>query len=156
MAGHSVSVRRELLAEPPVVWAIVTDIDRANKTLTAVEKVERVSGTGFDVGTKWRETRRMLGRLETEDMEVLESQPPNRAVIGSESNGTSYRTEIELLPSSLGTTLIFTFHAEPGKAGMGQKMMFAVLGNAGVKAAKASLEQDLADIGNVIERRMRK
>lgn len=156
MAGHTVSVKREVLAEPLVVWNTVTDIENADKILTAVEKVERLAGVGFDEGTRWRETRRVMGRSESEEMWVVEAEAPRRAVIAAESNGTAYRTVMEFKPSSLGTTLVFTFTAETSSAGAGQKLMFAVLGKAGVKAAKASLEADLADIAKAIERRTRR
>jgi carbon monoxide dehydrogenase subunit G len=156
MAGHTVTVKREVLAEPATVWAVVADIDRADKILTAVDKVERLAGTGFEVGTRWLETRRVMGKAETEEMWVLESEAPRHAVIAAESNGTLYRTAIEVRPSSMGTTLVFTFSAETAGAGRGQKVMFALLGKAGVKAAKSSLEQDLADIAKAIERRARR
>jgi hypothetical protein len=156
MAGHTITVKREVLAEPLVVWNTVTDIDNAAKILTAVERVERIAGDGFEVGTRWRETRRLMGRSETEEMWVAEVDAPRRAVIAAESNGTAYRTVMDFKPSSLGTTLVFSFTAETSGAGAGQKLMFAVLGKASIKAAKASLEVDLADIAKAIERRTRR
>lgn len=156
MAGQTITVQREVLAEPLAVWNIVTDIDRASKVLGSVEKIERLEGEGYDVGTRWRETRRELGRLATEEMWVTEAVAPTRTVVASESGGTLYSTVIECRPSSLGTTLVFTFKATTDNAGFGQKLMFALIGKAGVKAAKSALERDLADIASAVEHRARR
>lgn len=156
MAGQTITVQREILAEPLAVWNVVTDIDRANKVLTAVEQTERLAGDGFDVGTRWLETRREMGRAETEEILVTEAVAPSRAVVASESSGTTYSTVIECRPSSLGTTLVFTFKATTDNAGLGQKMIFAVIGKVGVKAAKAALQRDLADIASAVEHRARR
>lgn len=156
MAGQSITVQREILAEPLAVWNIVTDIDRADKVLKAVEKIERLEGDGYDVGTRWRETRREFGRLATEEMWVTEAVAPTRTVVASESAGTLYTTVIECKPTSLGTALVFTFKATTDDAGLGQKLMFAVIGKVGVKAAKSALERDLADIAAAVEHRARR
>lgn len=153
MAAQTVSVQREILAEPLAVWNTVTDIDRAPKVLTAVEKTERLAGDGFEVGTRWQETRRVMGRLATEEMWVTEAVAPVRAVIASESEGTTYTTAIDFKPSSLGTMLVFTFEASTANAGVGQKLLFALIGKAGVKAAKSAFERDLADIVEAVEHR---
>jgi hypothetical protein len=156
MAGQTVTVRREILAEPLAVWNVVTDIDRAARILTAVEKTERLAGGDFEVGTRWAETRREMGRVATEEMWVTEAVAPTRAVIASEAGGVRYSTVIECQTSSLGTTLVFTFVAATENAGVGQRLLFALIGKAGVKAAKSALERDLADIAAAVEHRARR
>lgn len=152
MAGQSVTVEREVMADPQVVWRVVTDLDRSHHILSAVERVERIEGTGFDAGVRWRETRRFLGRDDTQEMYVIEAQAPHRAVIGSESDGITYRTVIEVKPNWMGTTLVFTFAAEAIAASMGKKLMMATVGKTGMKSAKAALTQDLEDIARYAEK----
>jgi carbon monoxide dehydrogenase subunit G len=151
MAGHTVKVQRDILAEPAEVWAVLTDLDRFAKVLTSVDLVERVSGTGFEVGTRWRETRRMFGKSATEEMWVAAIEPPTRMVVRAESKGTVYETVFELAPSSLGTRLSVTFGAETTDASAGQKLTWALMGPLGAKATKSALEQDLADIAIAVE-----
>ena len=59
MSGHRVTRVRNTTAEPTAVWAVLTDIDYAARTLSGISAVERVEGTGYEVGTRWRETRRL-------------------------------------------------------------------------------------------------
>lgn len=156
MAGQSITVSRDVRADPPVVWSIVTDLDRAHRILTSVERVERIEGEAYEVGTRWRETRRVFGRDETQELQVVEAAPPHRAVIVSESDGMAYRTEIQCESSWVGTLLQFTFTAEPTTAGLGKKVMFATLGKAGIKGAKTMLEQDLEDIVRYVDKSIRR
>jgi carbon monoxide dehydrogenase subunit G len=151
MAGHTVRVQRDILAEREDVWAVLTDLERFSKVLTSVDLVERVSGTGFEVGTRWRETRRMFGKSATEEMWVSALDAPSRMVVQAESKGTLYETVFELAPSSLGTRLSVTFGAETSEASAGQKLSWALLGPLGAKATKSALEQDLADIAMAVE-----
>jgi carbon monoxide dehydrogenase subunit G len=156
MAGHTVRVQRDILAEPAEVWAVLTDVERFSKVLTSVDLVERVSGTGFEVGTRWRETRRMFGKSATEEMWVAEVEAPSRIVVHAESKGTRYETVFDLTPSSLGTRLSVTFGAETSEASAGQKLSWALMGPLGAKATKSALEQDLADIARAVESNSRR
>lgn len=151
MAGHTVRVQRDIVAEPAEVWAVLTDLERFSKVLTSVDLVERLSGPGFGVGTRWRETRRMFGKVATEEMWVSELEPPARMVVQAQSKGTVYVTVFDLAPSSLGTRLAVSFGAETTEASAGQKISWALMGPLGAKATKSALEQDLADIARAVE-----
>lgn len=152
MAQQTISVEREVMAEPQIVWRVITDLDRAHHILTSIERIERLDGIGYAQGTRWRETRRMFGREETQEMWVEVAEPPNRTVVVSESDGMKYTTEITCSPSWMGTILAFTFTVEAKDAGVGKKLMLATLGKAGIKGAKAALEQDLEDVARYAER----
>lgn len=151
MAGHTVRVQRDIIAEAGDVWSVLTDLDRFAKVLTAVDQVERVSGDGFGPGVRWRETRRMFGKASTEEMWVEEMDAPSRMVVRAESKNTVYETVFELAPTGLGTRLSVTFGAETGQASAGQKLSWALMGPLGAKATKSALEQDLEDIAMAVE-----
>lgn len=150
MAGQ-VRVQRDIIAEPPEVWMVLTDLDRYPKVLTSVDAVERLEGVGFEVGTRWRETRRMYGKVATEELWVADIDPGRRVVVHTEAKGTVYEAVYEVLPSSLGTRLVITYGAETSKASAGQRLALAVMGPLGSKAVKASLEQDLVDFAAAVE-----
>ncbi|MDI9916454.1 SRPBCC family protein [Rhodococcus sp. IEGM 1379] len=44
------------------VWKVVTDLDGAVDTLAGVTHIERLAGEGYAVGTRWRETRKMMAK----------------------------------------------------------------------------------------------
>ena len=153
MAGQRVEVQRDILAEAVEVWAVLTDLDRTPKVLRSVESVQRVSGHGYDVGVSWIEQRRLFGKVETETLTISLVDPPRRAVHESSSNGTRYRTEYSLHPSSLGTRLRVEFSAEIESASTAKRVAWAVFGKLGAKATKQALDEDLEDIALAVESR---
>ena len=156
MAGHTVRAQRDILAEPAEVWAVITDLERLARALNSVESIERLEGTGFAPGVSWRETRRMLGKLDSEVMTVAAVEPVSVVVLHAQSKGSTYETRYELAPSSLGSRLSIAFGAETSQASAGQKLAWAVLGPLGAKAAKAALEKDLEDIALAVETHYRR
>ena len=70
MPGHSVRAERTIAAPPERVWEIITDLDFAAEVMSAIVKVERLEGEGYEVGVRWRETRRMFGREELTAVEA--------------------------------------------------------------------------------------
>lgn len=151
MAAHKVEAQRDILAEAAEVWAVLTNLDRTPKVLRSVERVERVSGQGYDVGVTWIEDRRLFGRTETETLTITLADPPRRAVHESAGQGTRYRTEYSLHPSSLGTRLRVEFSAEMRATSATKRMAWAVFGKLGAKATKQALDDDLEDIANAVE-----
>ena len=139
------------MAEPHEVWRVLTDLDRAPKVLTSVVSVERLEGDGYDVGVAWRETRRMFGKEESEDMWVTHAVAPHTATVAAHSRGTHYETVFRCEPSSLGTTLHVDFTAQSAGRGVGQRLAMAVFAKAGMKATQNALRQDLEDIAKAVE-----
>ncbi|WP_061964928.1 SRPBCC family protein [Demequina aurantiaca] len=151
MAGHKVEVAREILAAPEQVWAVLTDIDAAPKVLSSVVSVERVGGPDYDVGTRWRETRRMFGKVEIEEMWVTEAIEPRSTTIVADSGGTRYTTVFTCVPSELGVELSVEFSASTPHPKLGQRVGWAVFGKIGMKATENALKQDLEDIATAAE-----
>ncbi|GAA2640274.1 hypothetical protein GCM10010307_40310 [Streptomyces vastus] len=75
MTGRSVVVERRIAAGQRRVWEALTDLGGMDRVLSSVSKVEILTDGTFDVGTRWRETRRMFGRDATEEMWVTASEP---------------------------------------------------------------------------------
>ncbi|WP_241566021.1 SRPBCC family protein [Prescottella agglutinans] len=59
MSSNEIRLHHVVDATPAAVWTVLTEIDRDAETLSGVSRVERVAGSGYEVGTRWRETRRM-------------------------------------------------------------------------------------------------
>ncbi|WP_082097286.1 SRPBCC family protein [Demequina silvatica] len=153
MVGHSVSVEREIAATVERVWEIITDLDYAAEVIPAIVSLERLAGEGYEVGVRWRETRKMWGREETEEMEVVASEAPRTTSIHAESRGTRYLTVYTLEPTGSGTRLVCDFSAETPDPGPAQRIGWFVFGRAGMRATRKALDQDLAHIAAAAEGR---
>lgn len=152
MAKSSVVVERLILAPPTAVWAALTDIRGWQDMLGGVEKVEVLTAGDFGVGTRWRETRRMLGKQATAEMHVTASEPPARYVVEADSHGTRYVSEFRLLDAGpQATTVRLTFSAEPPGGLTG--LLARVLGGLGARAVRKEIAKDLDDVAARVERR---
>ncbi|MFD3535509.1 SRPBCC family protein [Streptomyces sp. NPDC058664] len=150
----SVVVERRVAASPGRVWETITDLRDMPRVLSGVEKVEVLTEGGFDVGTRWRETRRMLGKEATEEMTVTECEPPDRYLTVADSHGMHYVSELILTPDgSGGTTLRMTFSARPAH-GRAPGFVTRLLTRFGTKAVAKALAKDLSDIANAVESRI--
>ena len=129
----------------------MTNLGGLPDAISGIESVERLDdGTGFDVGTKWRETRTMFGRTATEDMWVTALDPGRSYVVEANSHGAEYRTTQRVEPDGDGgSVLSMSFSANP--TGMMAKVMSATVGRFFVNATRRAFEQDLADIAAAAE-----
>ncbi|MFK4690307.1 SRPBCC family protein [Streptomyces pristinaespiralis] len=154
MATSSVVVERLILAPPGPVWQALTDIRGWERTLSGVERIEVLTEGDFGVGTRWRETRRMLGKEATEEMRVTACEPPERYVVEADSQGTHYVSEFSLLIAGPeATTVRLTFRAEPSGGFTG--LLAKVFGKLGARAVRRAIARDLDDVAAAVEHRGR-
>ncbi len=147
------TVHKDVGASAERVWAVVADLDRAADVMAAIEKIERLdSGTGFEVGTRWRETRTMFGRTATEVMEVTHIEPGVSYTVESDAAGAHYTSTVSV--ESFGdhrSRVTMTFSAEA--KGLLGKVMAATVGRLFRNATRKALDADLEDIKAAAERR---
>ncbi|MCF4121075.1 SRPBCC family protein [Antribacter sp. KLBMP9083] len=153
MTGHRIEVERLVRAPAERVWAVLTDIAHADQTLAGVTKVEQVTEGPYRVGTTWRETRRMFGREDTQQMEVTLAEEPTRTVVESDSSGVHYVTEFTLTPTGDATRLRMSFTAVQARTNPMQKALWALFGTLGAKATEKMMANDLHDIAARAESR---
>ena len=147
----SVVVERRVAASPGRVWEAITDLRDMPRVLSGVERVEVLTEGGFGVGTRWRETRRMLGKQATEEMTVTECEPPDRYVTVADSHGMHYVSELTLKGDGEGaTTLRMAFSASPAP-GRTPGFVARLLARFGAKAVAKALAKDLSEIANAVE-----
>ena len=145
-----ITCRRHIDAPTEMVWALMTDLEAFPRTVGGIEGVERLDdGTGFGLGTTWRETRTLFGRTATEDMWVTEFEPGRSYVVEANSHGAEYRTSQRIEPDGDGSLLTMTFSSTA--TGTTAKVMSATVGRLFAKATKKAFEQDLADIAAAAE-----
>ena len=147
----AIAISRYVDAPPDRVWEVLTDIARSPEVIRAIDAVEVHTGSGFDVGTRWTETRTMMGRTVSETMEVTGLESGRSYVVEANSRGTHYRSEFDVAPDNEGTMLTMSFAGEP--SGIGGKIMVATLGRLFAGQTRKALAADLEDIARASERR---
>ncbi len=96
---------------PERTFRALTDLDSAGEWMPNFVSIERLEGTGFDVGTRFVETRRMFGREASETLEVTAVDPPvHVSIFVDGSLGASKRGEYVfdyyLHPEDSGTRVV--------------------------------------------------
>jgi carbon monoxide dehydrogenase subunit G len=144
-----ITVERDIAASPERVWAIVTDLERTAEVIRAITALERTDGgSGFAVGTSWRETRVMFGREATEEMAVSALDEGRSYTVVSDSRGVLYRSVMRVDPAGQGCRLRWEFGAEP-KSLSGRLM--SLLGRFFEGSTRKALQADLDDIAAAAE-----
>lgn len=143
---HSTTLTQHIQASPESVWAVITDIPASAATLSGVESVQLLTDGPYGEGTRWRETRKMLGRSETVEMWVESVEPGRSTVVKALQGGADYTTRFSLSPRDGGTDLTLTFGAEILKPTAASRVMMALFGKLGMSVTRKALAKDLADI----------
>ncbi len=148
---HDVEVRRHVAAPVERVWAVATDLAGAPQVVRGIDAVEVLTPGAFGVGTRWRETRTMLGRSATEEMTVTAVEPQRSYTTEAVRPGVRYLSTVAVTPAGDGgSDLAMTFGARPTSTVT--RVLEAVTGPLGRRAVTRALEKDLADIAAAAER----
>jgi ribosome-associated toxin RatA of RatAB toxin-antitoxin module len=148
---HSVTARRTIQASPEQVWALATDIARWPDTISGVDRVEVLSEGDFGPGTRWRETRTMLGREATEEMWVTATDPERFYTVEAESHGAHYVstfTFTETAPEQ--TEVVLKFSGRPQSTVA--RVLAKVTGPVASRSVAKALQKDLDDLAAAAER----
>ena len=117
MTRKSISASVIAQASTAAVWAVLTDLDSVTTVLPDVVSLERLSDdTGFSLGTRWRETRKIMGKESTEEMWVTQIQDRVGYVVEAQSRGIHYRSQYTIAAKGDGTEILLEFsgeHTEP-------------------------------------------
>jgi carbon monoxide dehydrogenase subunit G len=104
-------------ASPERVYDALTDTDAFEDFIDGEASIERLDDGLLDVGSEWKETRKMFGKDATEYFEVVELEPPRRVGFfvdgsrGSSGRG-KYHYVYVLEPSESGTRLVLDARME--------------------------------------------
>ncbi len=102
------SLDTDFASPPERVFAALTTLDDAGQWMPGFIGLEKLDDRPFGVGTEWRETRKIMGRESTEQLQVTEHDPPRRFAIRIDgTKGTSGKGEYlfayDLAPAGGGT-----------------------------------------------------
>lgn len=150
---HEVTLSRRISAPPSAVWEVLTDLDHAQRRLSQVTALHVITDGPYAVGTRWRETRRMMGASDTQELVVVENDPLRRTVTEAVDDSTTYRTTLllESLDESAATLLTATFQATVRDPSRLQRLALQVVGPLGLKLTERSIRTELDDIAAAAE-----
>lgn len=143
---HSTSLTQHIQAPPEKVWSVITDIPGSVETLSGIKAVQMLSDGSYGEGTRWKETRTMMGRSETVEMWVSHADPPRSTTINAVQGGADYTTRFSLSERKGGTDLTLTFGAEVIKPSTFNRISMTLFGKLGMAISRKALAKDLAEI----------
>jgi len=143
---HATSLTQHINAAPEKVWAVISDIPGSAATLSGVDAIQMLSEGTYGEGTRWKETRTMMGRQETVEMWVSQADPPRSTTVKALQGGADYTTRFTLAGRDGGTDLTLTFGAEVIKPTLLSRITTALFGKIGMSMTRKALGKDLAEI----------
>lgn len=145
------TLSKQITAPASRVWQIITDLELCEQVITGIDGIEILAGgERFGVGTRWRETRTMLGKQATEEMEVTAIEPGCSYVVEAGRASVLYRSTLTVDALDEGRSrLSMSFGAEPKS--MAARVLAATVGRLFVGATKKALRRDLDDVAAAAE-----
>ncbi len=136
-------------AEPARVFDVFCDLDAAPSNIDSMAKLEVLEGPSqLNMGTRWRESRKMFGQEATEEMRVTGYEKDVSYTVEAESHGTHYRSEYTFTPVGSGIRVDVTFEGVP--LTFGARVMDAI-GTLFAGTAKKRMQKDLVDLKRACE-----
>lgn len=153
---HKTSLTQHVRAPADKVWAVVSDIPGSAATLSGIDSVQMLTGGPYAEGTRWKETRTMMGRSETVELWVAQCDPPapgrgggargGSTTVKARQGGADYTSRFALAERGGGTDLTLTFGAEVTNPTRLSRILMAVFGPIGMRITRKALTRDLAEI----------
>jgi carbon monoxide dehydrogenase subunit G len=143
---HQTSLTQHIHASPDKVWTVISDIPGSAATLSSIDAVQMLSDGPYGEGTRWKETRTMMGRAETVEMWVDQADPPRSTTVKALQGGADYTTRFNLAERDGGTDLTLTFGADVVKPTVLSKVAMVLFGKLGMSITRKALAKDLVEI----------
>lgn len=120
-----------------------TDLEHAAEYVSGIVAVERFTEPPFGVGSRWRETRRILGRLDSADMEVTQFSRYRGYTISHEKAGLRIDTAFSFEAAGTGTLVAVEFSLDGSQvpAALLTPLNWAIAGK-----VRHVLHDDLSDL----------
>lgn len=139
----TVTVANEIAAPLDRVFQTFTDIEHASTRVSGIKKLEMMTLGPVHVGTRWLETREVMGRLDTAEMEITSFERNRMYTITHRKAGVRIDTTFRFEPTGGGTKVTVDFDLDSGGLPPG---LLAPLGWALAGKVEEVLSQDLSDL----------
>ena len=102
-------VSSQIAAPVDQVFQIFTDIEHGAAHVSSIKQIERLTQGRFSLGTRWRETRQLLGRIDDAEMEVTALELNRTYTITHHKAGVRIDAEFTFEPTAGGTRVSVEF-----------------------------------------------
>lgn len=143
------TVTSRLEAPVDAVFAAFTDLENAPLRVAGIKAIAVLTPGGeFRYGTRWVETRDVMGRLDQAEMEVTAYERNRGYTITHHKGGARIDTVFTFVPDGEATQVTIEFAVESDGVPPG---LFAPVSWAIAGAVRSALEDDLRDIKHSVE-----
>jgi hypothetical protein len=142
-------IERHINAPTNVVYDLCADLRGAPDRISGIKRLEVLTEGPIRVGTRFRETREMMKKECTEEMEITAIEPGKSYTVRCESCGCDYRTTFTFAPNAGGTNLILDMKVKP--ISLGARIFAPIMGFLMSGMMKKCLVADLNDIQKAAE-----
>jgi uncharacterized membrane protein len=143
----TVAVSNEIAAPLDRVFQVFTDIEHGPTHVSAIRKLEMLTAGPVHLGTRWLETREIMGHLDTTEMEITAFELNRGYTITHHRAGVRIDTTFRFEPTPDGTRVMVDFDLDSGGLPPGA---LAPLGWAIAGKVEKLLQRDLADFEQAI------
>ena len=148
----AITVTNKIAAPVDRVFSLFTDLDHCAGLVTGIKKIEMLTPGRFGLRTRWLETREVLGRDVTEELEVTAFELNHSYTITNDVHGTRMDTHFEFEPSGAGTCVTIAFSLAPHTF---TSMLASPLGWTMAGKIRKAIEHDVLDFKQFAERKTR-
>lgn len=145
---HEVVATTKVNAPPDRVFDVFTDFENAAENVSGIKRLDLLSKGPLGKGSRFRQTRVLSGREETEEMEVTDFRPGESYSVGGESHGARYAGTLKVKPDGTGSKVEMRFTITPVSV-FAKLMDFVAHGM--IDSFKKAIQQDLEDLKKVAE-----
>jgi hypothetical protein len=146
----TVTVDNQVAAPVERVFEVFTDLEHSAERVSNIQKIGVLTTGGFKLGTRWLETREVLGRLDSAEMEVTAFERNRTYTITHHKAGTRIDTVFTFEPFEDSTKVRIEFvldgHGLP--PGLLAPMGWAIAGK-----VRDVISSDLTDLKKSMEAR---
>ena len=144
-----VVVTEQMSAPVEKVFQAFTDLEHGAERVSGIKEIDVMTAHSFSLGTRWREKREVLGRLDEAEMEVTAFEKNRSYTITHHKAGVRIDTVFTFEPSSCGTKVSIEFGLNPQglPPGLLSPIEWAMKGE-----VREVLHHDLSDLKASVER----
>jgi uncharacterized protein YndB with AHSA1/START domain len=110
----TVTVSNHVAAPVQQVFRVFTDIEHGPQHVGGIKKVEMLTPGVVHLGCRWRETREVLGRNDSAEMEITAFELNRMYTITHHKAGVRIDTTFWFLPEGAGTKVSVDFELDGG------------------------------------------
>jgi uncharacterized protein YndB with AHSA1/START domain len=145
----TVTVDTQIAAPLERVFEMFTDLEHSAEHVTNIHEIKVLTTRGFGLGTRWLETREVLGQLDSAEMEVTAFERNRTYTITHHKAGTRIDTVFTFQPFEGSTKVRIEFGVESHGMPPG---LLAPLAWASAGKVRDVLSRDLADLKESLEK----